>query len=200
MFCNLAPIINYIGWKSWYCLPTNLLNDNISSVQSLSHVQLFATPWTATLQDFLSITNSQSLFKLMSFESVVPSNNLILCCSLLLPSIFPRIRVFSNESVLRIRWPKYWSFSFSISPSNEYSGLISIMISFIRCTPLNTTKRWSVMKNLSLGLVIWRAKVYLMRVLPVKWWEKKCSWSKFKIGWELMIWESTYKKFLWVFL
>ena len=98
----------------------------ISSVQSLSCVQLFATPWTAACQVSLSITNSRSLLKLMSIESVMPSNHLILCHPLLLPpSIFLSIRVFSNESVLLIRWPKYWSFSFSISPSNEYSGLIS---------------------------------------------------------------------------
>ena len=97
-----------------------------SSVQSLSRVQLFATPWTAARQPSLSITNSQSLLKLVSIESVMPSNHLILHRPLLLaPSIFPSIRVFSNESVLHIRWPKYWSFSFSISPSNEYSGLIS---------------------------------------------------------------------------
>ena len=95
------------------------------SVQLLSRVRLFATPWTAARQASLSIINSQSLLKLMSIESVMPSNHLILCCPLfLLPSIFPSIRVFSNESVLCIRWPKYWSFSFSISPSNEYSGLI----------------------------------------------------------------------------
>ena len=96
-----------------------------SSVQSLSHVRLFATPWTAACQASLSIINSRSLLKLISIESVMPSNRLILCCPpLLLPSIFPSIRVFSNESAVRIRWPKYWSFSFSISPSNEYSGLI----------------------------------------------------------------------------
>ena len=96
------------------------------SVQSLSRVQLFATPWTAACQDSLSISNSQSLLKLMSITLVMPSNHLILCRPLLLPpSIFPSIRVFSSESVLRIRWPKYWSFSFSINPSNEYSGLIS---------------------------------------------------------------------------
>ena len=97
----------------------------ISSAQSLSRVRLFATPWTAARQASLSI-NFQSLLKLMSIEWVMPSNHLILCCPLLLlPSIFPSIRVFSNESVLYIRWPKYWSFSFSISPANEYSGLIS---------------------------------------------------------------------------
>ena len=98
-------------------------------VQSLSHVQLFATPWTAAHQAFLSITNSWSSLKLMSIKLVMPSNHLNLCRPLLLlPSIFPRIRVFSNESALCIRWPKYWSFSFSISPSNDYSRLISFRI------------------------------------------------------------------------
>ena len=97
-----------------------------SSVQSLSHVWLFASPWTAKHQASLSITNFRSLLKLMCIESVKPSNRLILCHPLLLPpSIFPSIRVFSKESVLLIRWPKYWSFSFNISPSNEYSGLMS---------------------------------------------------------------------------
>ena len=93
---------------------------------------LFATPWAAPRQASLSITNSWSLLKFISIESVMPSNHLILCCPLLLPpSIFPRIRVFSNESVLCIRWPKYWSFSFSISPSNEYSGLISFRMDWL---------------------------------------------------------------------
>ena len=111
IFVNLVSIIQY------------------QSVQSLSHVQLFVIPWTAACQASPSITNSWSLLKLMSIESVMPSNHLILCCPLLfLPSIFPSIRVFSSESVLHNRWPKYWSFSFSISPSNEYSGLISFRI------------------------------------------------------------------------
>ena len=100
-----------------------------SSVQLFSHVQLFATPWTTAFQPSLSVNNFQSLLKLMSTEEVMPSNHLILCCPfLLLPSILPSIRVFSIESVLRIRWPMYWSFSFSISPSNKYSGLISFRI------------------------------------------------------------------------
>ena len=104
----------------------------LPSVQSLSRVQLFATPWTAACQASLSITNSQSLLKLMSIESVMLSNHLILCHTLLLlPSIFPSIRVFSNESVLPIRWPKYWSFSFNISPSNEYSGLTSFRMDWL---------------------------------------------------------------------
>ena len=106
-----------------------MISIQFSSAQSLSRVQLFATPWTAACQASLFITNSRSLLKLMSSESVMPSHHLILChLLLLLPSIFPSIRVFSNESVLCIRWPKYWSFSFSISPSNEYSGLISFRI------------------------------------------------------------------------
>ena len=102
------------------------------SVQSLSGVQLFATPWTAARQASLSITNSQNLLKLMPIESVMPSNHLILCHPLLLPSsIFPSIRIFSNESVLCIRWPKYWSFSFNISPSSEYSRLISFRMDWL---------------------------------------------------------------------
>ena len=104
----------------------------LSSVQLLSRFLLFATPWTAAHQASLSITNSWSLLKLMSIEAVMPSNHLILFHPLLLPpSIFSSIRVFSNESVFYIRWPKYWSFSFSISPSNEYSGLISFMTDWL---------------------------------------------------------------------
>ena len=103
-----------------------------SSVQSLSHVQLFVTPWAAARQASQSITNSQSLPKHMPIESVMPSNHLILCRPLLLlPSIFPSIRVFSNESALCIRWPKYWSFSFNISPSNEHPGLISFRMDWL---------------------------------------------------------------------
>ena len=108
------------------------LRFKFSSVQLLRHVQLFATPWTVACQASLSTTNSQSLIKLMSIESVMPSNHLILCCPLLLsPSIFPSLRVFPNESALHIRWPKYCSFSFSISPSNEYSGLISFRMDWL---------------------------------------------------------------------
>ena len=115
----VVVIVNFVCQLDWA----------FSSVQSLSRVWLFVTPWTAARQASLSITNSQSLLKLMSIESMMPSNHLILRHPLLLlPSIFPSIRVFSKESVLRIRWPKYWSFSFSISPSSEYSGLISLRI------------------------------------------------------------------------
>ena len=123
--------------KEFFCQKSNyFLLINISyhsvSVQSLSHVRLFATPWTAACQASLSIANSQSLLKFMSLESMMRSNHLILCRPLLLQSsIFPSIRVFSDESVLCIRWPKSWSFSFSISPSNEYSGLISFRMDWL---------------------------------------------------------------------
>ena len=115
-----ADLLYHIGQTAGLSLP------QFSSVQWLSHVRLFVTPWTAACQASLSITNSQSLLELMSIQSVMPFNHLILHHPLLLPSIFPSIRVFSNESMLRIRWAKYWSFSFS--PSNEYSGLISCNI------------------------------------------------------------------------
>ena len=116
--------------------------DRFSSVQSLSYVRLFVTPWTASRQASLSITNSWSLLKLMPIESVMPSNHLIFCHPLLLPpSFFPSIRVFSNESVLRVRWPKYWSFTFSISPSNEYSGLISFRMDWFDLHAVQGTLR-----------------------------------------------------------
>ena len=123
-----------------------------SSVQSLSRVRLFATPWTAACQASLSITNSQSVLKLMSFESVIPSNHLIPCHPLLLPpSIFPSIKVFSSESALCIRWPKYWSFSFSISPSDEYSGLISFRMDWLDLLAaqgtLKSVQSWHIVLN-----------------------------------------------------
>ena len=114
-----------------------------SSVESLSHVRLFATPWTAACQASLYITNSQSSLKLMSIESVMPSSHLILCRPLLLPSIFPSIKVFSNESALYIRWPKYWSFSFNISPSNEDPGLISFRIDWLDLLAVQGTQESS---------------------------------------------------------
>ena len=108
------------------------MNHNIVAVvQSRSHVRLFATPWSAARQASLSSTNSWSLFKLMSIKSIMPSNHLILCHPLLLLSIFPSIKVFTKESVFRIRWPKYWSFSYSISPSKGYSGLMSFRMDWL---------------------------------------------------------------------
>ena len=113
-----------------------------SVAQLLSCIRLFATPWTIAHQASLSITNSQSLLKLMSIKSVMPSNHLILCHTfLLLPSIFPSIRVFSNESALRIRWPNYWSFSFNISPFNEHPGLISFRVDWLNLLAVQGTHR-----------------------------------------------------------
>ena len=123
---SLLPSLAGTHNSSGFIFISHHVTSDIRSVQSLSHVQLFATTWTAACQAFLSFTTSQSLLKLMSIALVMPSNHLILCHSfLLLPSIFPIIRVFPNESVVCIRWPKYWSFSCSISRSSTYSGLIS---------------------------------------------------------------------------
>ena len=134
----------------------------LTSVQSLSHGRLFATPWTAARQASLSITNSQSLLILMSIESVMPSNHLILCHPLLLlPSIFPTIRVFSSESVLHIRWPQYWSFSFSISPSNEYSVLISFRMDWLDLFVVQGTLK-SLLQHHSLKASILRDSAFIM--------------------------------------
>ena len=135
-----------------------------SSVQSLSCVRLLATAWTAACQGSLSITNSQSLLKFMSIESVMPSNHLILCRPLLFPpSIFPSIRVFSNESLLHIRWYKYWNFSFSISPSNEYSELIQISQSYFHGYESWTIKKAESQRIDAFELWSWR------RLLRVPW-------------------------------
>ena len=126
-------------WARTSCF---LLTNQFSSVQSLSCVQLFATLQITAHQVSLSITNSQSLLKLMSIELVMPSSHLILCCPLLLlPPIPPSIRVFSNESALRMRWTKYWSFSFSISPSNEHPGLISFKMNWLDLLAVQGTLR-----------------------------------------------------------
>ena len=127
----------------------------IAVAQSLSRVQLFVTPWTAACQAYLSFTSSQSLFKLMSVELVMPSNYLILCHPLLLPSIFPSIRVFSNESGLRIRRSKYWSFSFSISPSNEYSGLISFRMDWLDLLEVQGTLKSLLQHHSSKPSILW---------------------------------------------
>ena len=136
-----------------------------SSIQSLSRVWLFTSPWTAARQASLSITNSQSLLKLMSIESVMPSNHLILCRPLLLPpSIFPRIRVFSNESALRIRWPRCWSFSFNISPSNEYSGLISFRTEWLYLLTVQGTLKGLLQHHSSKASVLWRSAFFIVQL------------------------------------
>ena len=137
--------------------------NSVSPVQSLSRVWLFATPWTAACQDSLSITNSQSLLKLMSTESVMPSNHFILCHPLLLlPSIFPRIRVFSSKLVLCIRWPKYWSFSISISPSNEYSGLNSFRIDWFDLLAVQGTLKSLLQHHSPKASFLWHLAFFMV--------------------------------------
>ena len=134
-------------------------------IQSLSHVQLFVTPWSAARQASLSFTISRSLLKLMSIESVMPSNLLILCCPLLLPpSIFLSIRVFSNESVLHIRWPKYWSFSFSISPSNAYSWLISFWMDWLDLLAVQGTLKSLLQHHSSKGSILRHSAFFIVQL------------------------------------
>jgi len=136
-----------------------------SSVHSLSRVWLFATPWTIASQASLCITSSQSLPKPMSIESVMPSNHLILCHPLfLLPSIFPSLRVFSNESALRIRWPKYWSFSFSISPSNEHPGLISFRMDWLDLLAVQGTLKSFLQHHSSKASILWRSAFFILHL------------------------------------
>ena len=135
------------------------------SVQSLSNVQLFVTPWTAACQASLSITNSQTPPKPMSIESVMPSNHLILCCPLLLlPPIFPSIRVFSNESALCIRWPKYWSFSFSISPSNEHPGLIFFRMDWLDLLAVLGTLKCLFQHHRSKASILWCSTFFIVQL------------------------------------
>ena len=137
----------------------------ISSVQLFTCVRLFATPWTAARQASRSITNSQSLLKLMSFESVMPSNHLILCHPLLLlPSIFPSIRVFLNESVLHIRWPKYCSLSFSISPSSEYSGLISFRMDWLDLLAVQGTLKSLLQHHSSKASILQHSAFFIVKL------------------------------------
>ena len=160
--------------------PQVLLFPQFSSVQSLSCVQLFATPWTAACQASLSITNSPSLLKLMSIQSVMPSNHLILCCTLLLlPSIFPRIRVFSN--VLHIRWPKYWSFSFSSSPSKEYSGLISFRIDWFDLLAVQGTLKSLLQHHSSKASILWCSAFFMVQLTSIYDYWKNHSFDQMDI-------------------
>ena len=135
-----------------------------SKVQSLSHIQLFVTPWTTARQASLSITNSQSLPKLMSFESVMPSNHLILCCPLLLlPSNFPSIRVFSNESALLRRWPKYWSISLNISPSNEHPRLISFRMNWLDLLAVQGILKSLLQHHSSEASILWCSAIFIVQ-------------------------------------
>ena len=138
---------------------------SFSSIQSFSGVRLFVTPWTTARQASLSITNYWSSPKLMSIESVMPSNHLILRCPLLLlPSIFPSIRVFSNESALRIRWPKYWSFSFNISPSNKHPGLISFRMDGLDLLAVQGTLKSLLQRHRSKASILWHAAFFTVQL------------------------------------
>ena len=136
-----------------------------SSVHLLGHVQLFVTPWTAACQASLSITNFRSLLKLMSIKSVMPSNHLTLCRPLLLlPSVFPSIRVISDKSALHIRWPKYWTFSFSISPSNEYSELISFRMDWLDRLAVQGTLTSLLQHHISKASILWHSAFFIVQL------------------------------------
>ena len=137
----------------------------INTVQFLSHVWLFVTPWTEAHQASLFVTKTWSLLKLVSIDSLMPSNHLILCHPLLLlPSIFPRIRVLSNESALHIRWPKYWSFSFSISPSNEYAGLISFKMDWLDLIGVQETLKSLLQYHSSKASILWHSSFFIVQL------------------------------------
>ena len=155
----------YVLWIFWIFRSNSDYLLEYSSVQSLSHVWLFVTSWTAARQASLSIANSQSLLKLMSIKSVMTSNHLNLCHPLLLPlSIFPSIRVFSNESALHIRWPKCWTFSFSISPSNEYSGLISIRMDWLHLLAVQGTLKSLLQHHSSKASILRHSAVFTVQL------------------------------------
>ena len=146
-------------------MTVKFVESSLSSVHSLSRVRLIGTPWTVARQASLSITNSWSLLRLMSIESVMPSNHLILCRPLLLPpSIFLSIRVFSNESILRIRWPKYWSFSFSISPSNEHSRLISFRMDWLDLLAVQGTLKSLLQHHNSKASILWCSAFFIVQL------------------------------------
>ena len=147
------------------CSLKSLGSHHFSSVQLLSHVRLFVTPGTAARQASLSITNSRSLPKLMSILLVMPSNHLIFCCPLLLlPSIFPSISIFSNESALHIRWPKYWSFSFNISPSNEHSGLISFRMDWLDLLAVQGTLKSLLQHHSSKASILQHSALFIVQL------------------------------------
>jgi len=166
---SLSVITESLVW-TFGSLECKLLDEALSSVQfssvqSLSRVWLFVTQWTAARQASLSITNSQSSLRLMSIELLMPSNHLILCRPLLCPpSIFPSIRVFSNESALCIRWPNYWSFSFSISPSNEYSGLISFRMDWLDLLAVQGTLKRLLQHHSSKASILWHSAFFIVQL------------------------------------
>ena len=173
------------------------------SVQSLSCVQLFATPWTAARQASLSITNSWSSPKPMSIESVMPPNHVILCHPLLPPSILPSIRVFSNESALHIRWPKYWSFSFNISPSNEHPGLISFRMDWLDLLEVQGTLKSLLQHHSSKASILWYSAFFIVQLShPYMTTEKTIALTRWTFVGKVMsllvgrakTWDSLYSK------
>ena len=155
-----------------------------SSVQLLSRVRLFATPWTAARQASLSITNSWTLLKSMSIESVMTSNYLIFCCPLLLPSIFPSIRVFSNESVLHITWPNYWSFSLSICPSSEYSGLISFRMDWLDLLAVQGTLKSLLQHHSSKASILRCSAFFIVQLTSIHDYRKNHSLDYMDLFWQ----------------
>ena len=184
---EMIHVLNHISyWRRKGCLKGSQVNSwmykiwitsiypIISSVQSLNHIQLFATPLTAACQASLSFTNSQNLFNLMYIESMIPSNSLILCHHLLLlPSVFLSFRIFSNKSVLHIRWPKDWSFSFSISPSNEYPGLISFRMDWLDHLAVQGTLKSLLQNHSSKASILWRSAFFKVQLLYYTWLQEK---------------------------
>jgi len=160
-FCPKAALLFFYCSTLVFVSPP-FPDQQLFSVQSVQSLRLFVTPWTAACQASLFITNSQSLLKLMPIELVMPSNHLILCRPLLPPSIFPSIRVFSNESVLRIRWPKYWSFN--ISPSKEYSGLISFRIDWLDLLAVQGTLKSLLQHCSSKASILWRSAFFMVKL------------------------------------
>ena len=197
IYINFWNIKNLYLWKhhlfrniySWYfnVHSSHLFSmQQFSSVQLLSCVWLFATPWTAAHQASLSITNSRSLLKLMSIESVMPSNHHILChpLLLLLPSIFPSIRDFSSESVLHIRWPKYWSFSFNISLSNEYSGLISFRMDWLDLLAIQGTLKSLLQHHNSKASILQHSAFFIVQLSHPYMTTKNHSLDKTDLCWQ----------------
>ena len=157
--------VSFLKPEDFYLFFKLLMLSILSSVHSFSHVRLFTTPWTAAHQASLSITNSQSLLKLISIKSVMPCNHLILCYPLLLPpSIFPSIRVFSNESILCIRWPKYWSFSFNIRPSNEHSRLVSFRVDWLNLLAVQGTLKSLLQHHSSKASILLHSAFFIVQL------------------------------------
>ena len=161
----LFSLFSYLlNFSSYLYKTINFYFPSVSSVQSLRAVWLLSTPWTAEQQASLSITNPQSFLKLISIEMVMPSNHHIVCFPLLLPSIYASIRVFSNESALGIKWPKYWSFSFSISPSNEYSGLISFRIDYWDLLAVQGILKGLLQHHSSKVSILWHSAFFIFQL------------------------------------